>query len=1331
MSAVDTGIALGRVPFEGAETLCVDELTSLRKFFISHKAVDAQHYDQFLIRTFPLLIRCLKSATGVGNYRITCTDTIAIWILRTTQLCCKNPFFQNQIGEVLFANDDPTFLFQYVIDYCNETGAPLSNSLRDIFTKLLTLLKRYNPQELFQNWANVTLEISHERRIQYYLIEYLSKEIEQSDYFIQRDPNFVHDTINLMTSNALANPIGKAISSILKRLYIDEDHAEEWVGKYWDPIGKGITKPELRKGIEQYILPNLFKFSKNAFKIFVKDLQNDVDLFITCLNIGQTLAIEEEPFPNLVSLDTINRLIVNDDYKIKIFQLLTYSPKGSKPVNDKIFDILKKHLNIFFIDCEVETRNEFHSLFKQFIFRVKDSAYALHRDGTKLQKKNMIPEAELRLQKVEIAKSWFQWLLEFIKVQIKPGSQYQRISTGFKILQMLADTGLDSTIKVKLDIYYPFAIEMFDDSFIRLFFDNILSTYDDIRKNAVSLLALSKVELDEKQRLSLINKAQEMLSDYTKSESGAKILECLYLLFKDDYILEKLISEVPLKTDIKRAVYSPIDGYFQSMGLILNRMKNYNNCDQIITIVEKNWNTVREILSHDSPEGCDQYGVGSAQLVLSYAWRSTKESTILLQRLLDFDLSVDNLLKIGELVLDQLSTVRHRGAFSAVYPTFIKVASICQKNLPNQNKAWLDYNISLIQTKTQLITRRSGGIPFLITAIVTVERDLLKYAFDKLLDIAKTSVDEKAESEKMDIPQVHAFNCIKTLFIESNLSNSIAPYIYEGLELALSTFSSKIWSVRNCSIMLFTALQNRLFGRKKMSARVFFSRFKGIREILIKILTNSINEDNLETLFPVLTILSKLEANPGYDGLDEFKPLLRVCLATKYWKIREAAARAMPALITYPEQEAHSLLKTCSSSNQNMLHGHLLAIRSLNVYDEELVKGLYNKLDEFLLSNNCYATGLVYVQNLSFAINKYSNGEVITQIRKWFHENNQSYQIDGSKQLLMKEVFKIIKENDTNLLSEALTSPYFEVQLEAIEFCSESEIDHPLLTKIANDDECWTFVRSKAIPLVEDYSLEKAFAFVEQQHKYGEDIKKSALELLGSIVAKNDDPKEYELWYHVVTKNAHDDEPYQIRLAALKSVLRFIKEKKTAEVEWLLYDFLSDDDDEIRELASTYFDDNSSIAWYNGHKFAEKFGKNFSESKVVLQKVLRYQPTFEPLVENDKVLFNIEKTNFYRNKSELQVQLSQMIQNSVAYLTEEEMNEIKEHFINLGSQLVQVIEFKGHDGILGWSTDEEIFENIYSVIYHLKALNLDTSTILKAATAVELHSYLIELLVTK
>ncbi|GMF69952.1 unnamed protein product [[Candida] boidinii] len=281
-----------------------------------------------------------------------------------------------------------------------------------------------------------------------------------------------------------------------------------------------------------------------------------------------------------------------------------------------------------------------------------------------------------------------------------------------------------------------------------------------------------------------------------------------------------------------------------------------------------------------------------------------KESSSLLKEI--FDKSPSNYFQIdqvssigGDILIEQLSTIRHRGAFSSVYPTFISCCIRCKTyGKSDIVKQWLDDCIdNILKLKyNQYITRRSAGIPFLITAILTSEVEynkkskkfslvLIEYTIDKLLNISKLSIDSIESNDanndstneavvvkldKIDLPQVNAINCIRSIFIESSLSDVSIFFIDKVLDLCLSQFDSPIWSIRNCSVMLFSALQNKLFGckkRKKMNlnsedsvkpltvysitnietlnnlptvpSRLFFSKFKDTKEILHKNLKGS------------------------------------------------------------------------------------------------------------------------------------------------------------------------------------------------------------------------------------------------------------------------------------------------------------------------------------------------------------------------------------------------------------------------------------------------------------------------------------------------------------
>lgn len=1284
---------------------------AVRKLLITNRNVEDEHYDTALTTTAPLLFQVLQSGDTTEKTKLRSSDALSIWVLRAGLLAQKRPQFHDEIPRLL-NNERLDFLFTYTVDYWNEAGSPLSNSLKDLFTKLVSLLRRYDSQSRFQQWAAIALQVQSERRVRYYLLEILSKELHKTQFIIQQDPLFIEKSLAMINFKGLGGLIGRCVGSVMKKLYRDEEHAEEWVSQYWPAVIKALKNPEISDGVQHHTLPVLFKISSASFKLVVDQINDDTELLISCLNIGQLLAIESEPFPHIVSRETIEELLVHAKYKIKIFQLLTFSPKGSRPINPQVFELLKRYIGLFFVDTEIETRMEFISMFKKFLYRLKDSAYALHRDATKMmEKEELRAEAQEKFQNVESCKDFLQWVIQFIKTLILPGSQYQRVSSGLAVLRQIVESNLDEKIPFKIDINYPFKISIFDDVLKRLVLDTVLSTYDDIRANAVYLLNVSKTEWTQEEKDCVIARGFEMLSDYTRSDSGAKILEMCSQLFNNSTIYDRLIKEIPLTSDIQEGVKHPVDGYFQAIRLILGHNKQGKDPHILIDLCERNWDFVKDILVSNSPEGCDDFGVGSGQLVLSYGWRSTKEATLLLEQVLDMEITDEDILKIGEHTLDQLARIRHRGAFSSVYPTFIKIASICLKRMPEQNRAWLDANIDLIQTKTQLITRRSGGLPYLITAIVSVDRCLIPYAFEKLFEIASIPVNVAEESEKMDIAQVHAFNCIKTLFIESQLADHCAPYFYRGLELAITSFNSKIWSVRNCSIMLFTALQNRLFGRKKLSARVFFSRFKGIDAILIKLLKES--SDDLETLFPVLTILSKLDSTPGYHELDAFLPLIRNCLETKHWKIRECASRALPALVTDVHNEALLLLDGCSIKDQNKLHGYLLALKVLNYTDDEVSYRLFQLVQELLINNQCFATKKAFVDVLALTAIPQDLKSVLKSV---FIEDNSVYEIDGSKQLYLQELFKLVIDDE--ILDLGMESPFFEVKLEAINYCQAHNIEHSGIDKIAKDDEEFTYARSRTIPLVEHYDSDKVLEFATNQELYGEDIKRSCLELLGSIAAE--DSSRFEQWATLIQKNSDDDEPFTVRMSALKSCLRFLElEKKNARVHWFVYQFLTDDDYEARDLASTVFSTGVE-PWINAKSFADQFGKTEEELSVVVGQCLKFQPEFKAL-GNGKVLFNIEKQNLYRNAIEQRVQLAQMLNNGKSILTKDQSSRLFEHFMKIRDSLQLLIETNGHDGVLGWSNNEALFEDIYSTGVLLKQVGIETTELHQAAQTRALH----------
>lgn len=181
------------------------------------------------------------------------------------------------------------------------------------------------------------------------------------------------------------------------------------------------------------------------------------------------------------------------------------------------------------------------------------------------------------------------------------------------------------------------------------------------------------------------------------------------------------------KKNIAVACYKyNIHGYFAGFKFILeiinftifSKEYIYYLFDRLVDFSFDSWGVVKEILQHESPEGNlpknieqnynpeleSKYGRGT-QVISSYSWRTLKESTNLLDIILKnkkISISDEAILKIGPLLLEQLATIRHRGAFSSVYPTFVSCCFACQ-NRPeifDTPKKWLYHNLSLIQSRS-------------------------------------------------------------------------------------------------------------------------------------------------------------------------------------------------------------------------------------------------------------------------------------------------------------------------------------------------------------------------------------------------------------------------------------------------------------------------------------------------------------------------------------------------------------------------------------------------------------------------------------------------------
>ncbi len=170
---------------------------------------------------------------------------------------------------------------------------------------------------------------------------------------------------------------------------------------------------------------------------------------------------------------------------------------------------------------------------------------------------------------------------------------------------------------------------------------------------------------------------------------------------------------------------------------------------------------------------------------------------------------------IGNLAFEQLSTLRHRGAFSTVSLTFARCCQLTQHQIPNFGShqdlleqwyqvCWLQApmlqsNTDALQGTLQCIseqastTRRSAGIPALITGILSSNAH--KPAFGNVLDELKVLARRPAKLSEVDetnLPQVHAMNSLKEIFRSSVLGKRSEGHVPECLQIAANSLNSEM-----------------------------------------------------------------------------------------------------------------------------------------------------------------------------------------------------------------------------------------------------------------------------------------------------------------------------------------------------------------------------------------------------------------------------------------------------------------------------------------------------------------------------------------------------------
>lgn len=152
--------------------------------------------------------------------------------------------------------------------------------------------------------------------------------------------------------------------------------------------------------------------------------------------------------------------------------------------------------------------------------------------------------------------------------------------------------------------------------------------------------------------------------------------------------------------------------------------------------------------------------------------------------------------KLGNSSFTQLAELRHRGAFSTVSQTFATCCQRCSNSkdlsIRELPQMWYQEAKSLIFQSSGMLTRRSAGLPALVTGILASNpgSPFFKSAMEGLFEISRLSVDYDKEEQYLKLPQVHAINCLKDIFTNTRIGPFTEPFIMDALTLSAEGLGS-------------------------------------------------------------------------------------------------------------------------------------------------------------------------------------------------------------------------------------------------------------------------------------------------------------------------------------------------------------------------------------------------------------------------------------------------------------------------------------------------------------------------------------------------------------
>lgn len=1035
-----------------------------------------------------------EPSNNPSKRNIQAADALLIWYLRASQAIKAGASVDSIPADAIFSDR----VFNWAILSLNFSHGAQANAALGLLRRLIQLLlqtNRKNAAELCSKWAISVFSSPTMRKEHFQIIETLAKECPEVSQGIQKAyPDFVELLMSSCEAGAVANAAAKCVAALLQNLI--SDFSENDFVKYWaQAIAPELKNPKLASNLIQHALPILLRLTPNSIEIFIK---NHIDvsrpeLLLSVLNVSQKTSKSKGPMDSgLLTYEQMDDLLKSDTESIRLgaLQLLVSTIKTSRPISMHVQNLLiDHHVLAGFVENSrsAETRDAFSSIIRKAVISLRDCFN--HNSNS-----------------IESARSTINSLLGYFHSVISPSASYLLLLIAFNFLEVLLEEGYDGRIGKKTDNDQQLHATVYHDKLVYFTTNN----HEDIRTKARKLLQrLGEIKLFVDLKPDLFHQYIGNSLESLKSVQGRKSDEHVNLLMlvafhcnRSHSLLDFLGLARQKLLQVGRAsphgFYTFFAKFFQDYLTFIADNEEFTKelVKELLQSCQNLWAQYKTNTTFETLE--DSEGMEAS------SWRPIRESTLLLNTIIKINETapyelwkIEDFLEVCELTRDQLGNITHRGVFMAVFNTYVSACCACldNKSLRELPMKWLDESLDLVKGKTQFVSRRSGGLPFLITGVLDAFKkggqidEPLEHVMRELTNYTQIPLRDE-DRAKTGFPQVHAFNCIKHLFLDSMIYSSAKKYLNDTLSLALDNIESTEWSIKNSALMLFTSLQNRIFGTNMilntpsgMKASVFFGIYRGLAEKFYTRLSSfgSGSGSSVESVLSILTILERLEWE-GYET--EHANLLHELLLNQYlnhrrWKIRQMTARVMCKMVVKSELEKsihEAFSRIASSGSLNIIHGSLLLAfklyqRGATLKDQVLIETfevLTRKLNWQVLS----VFFDILLQQLPLVL--------VLQLSDLFVEQlleKEPYPAGAKYSALAKLSQTLHKyhlqkgelENAEDVLLIALQSSSHELQRSALQLCDNGEVSSRVLEAIqllVEDEKTWSDVRVQAVTIL-------------------------------------------------------------------------------------------------------------------------------------------------------------------------------------------------------------------------------------------------------------------------